>query len=394
MANQFRGEGPRVSRTETKKREKEKRNGKNVILRVIGLFFVLTLFVSGAYVLRLLSQTQNALNNTYSPLSSKDVSKKISEKKPFSILLVGADTGGLGRTDRGNSDTLILTTVNPKKNKVKMISIPRDTLAEIEVPQSYQNSETSQLDGYALQKINSAYSMGGLPLSMKTVEKNLNVPIDYYMMVNFSSLQKIVDGIGGIDVDVPFTFTSPATGGQHFEKGKAHLNGEYALAYSRMRHEDPQGDYGRQKRQRQVIQAIVKKLLSANTLTKYQKILNSVSGSMKTDLTFDDMTTLAQSYRSAGKHMDSDFIQGNSTSVIYEKYPSGLSVEVPSNEELQRVSDEARTSLGMKKETLKTEVMRQNKLNEQNGFVFGSGVDQVYKLYSKDYDTQVSVPYI
>ena len=90
-------------------------------------------------------------------------------------------------------------------------------------------------------------------------------------------LQKIVDAVGGVDVNVPFTWTDANTGGQTFKKGKAHLNGELALAYARMRDEDPEGDYGRQKRQQEVINQIVKHLMSVKSLTNYQKVMDSLS---------------------------------------------------------------------------------------------------------------------
>ncbi|MDO1604974.1 LCP family protein [Lactobacillus sp. YT155] len=392
MSNQYQNDEPRMSRSQKLQEGKKRRSRKGVIFKVSLLFLTIMLFTVGAYAVRLLSQTQNALGNSYQQVAGKSVSKKISQNKPFSILLIGADTGGMGRTDQGNSDTLILATVNPKKKETKLISIPRDTLTEIKIPTKFASEGSASLNGYTIQKVNSAYSMGGLSLAIKTVERQLNVPVDYYMMVNFSSLTKIVNGIGGITVDVPFTFTSRATGGQYFKKGKMFLTGDKALAYARMRHEDPEGDYGRQKRQRQVIEAIIQKLLSANTLTKYQKVLNSISGSMKTDLTFDDMTTLASSYRGAANNMKSDYVHGNSVTLPYSNYPSGLSVEIPSTEELQRVSDMARKQLGLETRTLDTEMTRQNELNEENGFVFG-GYGQ-YHIYSKNYDTAITVPFL
>ncbi|GKQ43475.1 transcriptional regulator [Companilactobacillus sp. RD055328] len=389
MSNQFNDNGNRPSqptRMDRRRVQAEKETllkKKHPITKVFALVLVMLTIIGSAYALRLLSQTKNALNTTYSPIAGKKASGEIGKRESFSILLMGADTGGEGRTYKGNSDTMIVATVNPKDKKVQLFSIPRDTFASIEVPKSYKNYDSvTGTNNTVLQKINSAYSMGSEALAISTIKKQLDIPIDYYMRVDFKSLTKIVDSVGGIDVDVPFTFTSAYTGGQTFTKGEMHLNGENALAYSRMRHEDPEGDYGRQKRQRQVIQAILKKLLSTETLANYQKVLNSLSGSLKTDVTYEDMTVLASDYRTAAKNIDSDYLHGYSTRVVYSNFPNGLSVEVPSTEELQRISDKIRKNLGMDIKTLDTPVTRQNTLNEENGFVFGSGSEQTYHIYS------------
>src|SRR5699024_5518426 len=93
----------------------------------------------------------------------------------------------------------------------------------------------------------------------------LNTPVNYYMEVNMKALESMVEALGGVDVNVPFTFTYHT----HFKKGKQHLNGKEALDYVRMRKEDPKGDYGRQMRQRQVINDIVRKGMSVNSITNY-----------------------------------------------------------------------------------------------------------------------------
>lgn len=180
-----------------------------------------------------------------------------------------------------------------------MTSIPRDTVAEI-VGRPQQDIE----------KINAAYNYGGEKMAINSVSKLVNVPIDYYLTINMGGLEKIVDAVGGVDVDNPFAFTSSYTGGQHFPKGEQHLNGSMALAYARMRHEDTTGDYGRQKRQQQVIKSIVKNALSIGTLTRLQTLLDSVSSNMRTNLTTDDMMSIFSNYRDTAKNMVSATLQG------------------------------------------------------------------------------------
>ncbi|KRN30182.1 Transcriptional regulator [Lactobacillus selangorensis] len=329
------------SRVHKNKRSNLHRGRKIAILIV----FVL-LFSVGAYALRLWEQTQDTANSIFKQIDGNKVSTNIKDKKPFAILLLGVDTGADGRIDKGNSDTMIIATINPQKKTTTLTSIPRDTMAQI-----IGTKKTN------VQKVNAAYNIGGSTMAIKTVEKLVNVPIDYYVTINMGALSKIVDAVGGIDVDVPFSFTSEATGGQHFKKGKMHLNGKMALAYSRMRHEDPEGDYGRQKRQQQVIKAIVKAALSMNTLTNFDKIMNTLKKNMATNLTLDDMLTLQSEYRATAKNIKKDQLQGENA------YIGGASYQVATTKELRRVSNSLRKELGLKAETLKNAETQMNKLN-------------------------------
>ncbi|WP_054750236.1 LCP family protein [Lacticaseibacillus thailandensis] len=251
-----------------------------LIFAILGI-----LFLVAAYGFRFFAETKTAINGTYSNVtqtSAKANSKLIKEEKPISILLLGTDTGALGRGaswGKGNSDSIEVVTINPKKHKTTITSIPRDTLAKI--------SGTGDVA-----KINSAYASGGEESTLKTVQKLLNIKINYYITVNMNGLKKIVNAVGGVDVTVPFSWSDPSHDGGTFTKGKAHLNGTRALQFARMRYEDPKGDYGRQQRQQQVIKAIVKSLLSAKTLTSYESVLSSLKGSLKMNLTFDDLITM------------------------------------------------------------------------------------------------------
>nr|WP_229239943.1 LCP family protein [Companilactobacillus futsaii] len=336
------------------------------------------IFVMGAYGFRLYAQAQNSLGKTYKAIDGKKVSTRINDKKPISILLLGVDTTDNGIRDtetnyRGNSDTMIVVTVNPKTNKTTMVSVPRDTMAQI--------WKSSTNNTKKIQKINSAYNIGNEGSAVATTEKLLNVPIDYYVKVDFNSLKQIVNAVGGVDVNVPFSFSYGDTGEKesHFKKGKMHLNGKQALDYSRMRYEDPEGDYGRQKRQRQVITAIIKSAASANTFTHYQKVLNSISSSMTTNLSFSDMQSVFFNYRGAAKNIDSDHVQG------YGSMINGSSYEVAPTKELRRVSNKLRKQLGLSEEQLNNEETRLNTLNEARGFSFDSGTtNQNYTIFTRN----------
>ncbi|CAJ1178026.1 LCP family protein [Companilactobacillus nantensis] len=351
---------------------------KRPFVKILGLVFLVMIFVMGAYGFRLYAQTQNSLGKTYKALDGKKVSTRINDKKPVSILLLGVDTTDDGVRDtekdyRGNSDTMIVVTVNPKTNKTTMMSVPRDSMAQI--------WKSSTNNTKKIQKINSAYNIGNEESAVATTEKFLNIPIDYYVKVDFNSLTQIVNAVGGVDVDVPFSFSYGDTGQKesHFKKGKMHLNGKQALDYSRMRYEDPKGDYGRQLRQRQVITAIIKSAASAKTFTRYQKVLDSISSSMTTNLSFSDMQSMFLNYRGAAGSIGSDHVQG------YGSMINGSSYEVIPTDELQRASNKLRKQLGLSEEELDNEETRLNTLNEDNGFSFKSeNQNQNYTIFTRN----------
>jgi LCP family protein required for cell wall assembly len=206
---------------------------------------------------------------------------KLEKKDPFSVLMLGVDERA---GDKGRSDTIIVLTVNPNNNSVKMLSIPRDTRTEI-VGKGTED------------KINHAYAFGGVPMSMNTVEKFLDIPIDYYMQINMEGFKDIVDAVGGVTVQNTLDFTQDNF---HFPVGSVQLNGEKALSFSRMRYEDPRGDFGRQTRQRQILQAVIKEGTSISTLANFSNIFTALGANIKTNLTFNQMVGIQKNYRGVG----------------------------------------------------------------------------------------------
>lgn len=323
---------------------------------IIGLLVTFAVMIAATWGAHAYFSLHSALVSMNGNNGSTATSARIAAKKPISILVLGVDQGLEGRNDKGNSDTIILVTVNPTTKKATMTSIPRDTLTEI-------LGETSNTSYYIF-KVNSAYQFGGSSGSVKTVSAMLNVPINYYVEVNMKALESLVNALGGVDVNVPFSFSYDWC---DFKKGKQHLDGRHAIAYARMRYDDPRGDYGRQLRQRQIIQAVVKKGLSVNGLVNYQKLLKVFAKYVKTNLTFGDMTSLAINYRSAASNISSGYIQGHDATI------SGTSLQIASTEELQKWSNKLRKSLGLSPQTLTNQETRQNSLNETyNGVDFSS----------------------
>ncbi len=194
-------------------------------------------------------------------------------KKPFNILISGIDTNG-SITKTSRSDVNIIMTVNPNTNEILLTHIPRDYYVQL-------HGTTGSKD-----KITHA-GIYGVDMSLKTIEDFLDIDIQYYVRVNFTTLIKIVDIIGGIDVESDKAFSEY---GYSYKKGINHLNGNQALMYSRIRHVLEGGDRARGKHQEQVITAIFQKITSSEVLLKdYNKILSGLSDSLQTNLTPNDM---------------------------------------------------------------------------------------------------------
>lgn len=269
---------------------------KKILFWILGIIGVLVI-AGGVYAYTVYSNVSSALNTVHKPLDrdksdKRDKEVNISDNKPISILLMGVDQEDNGT---GRSDSLMLFTLNPKTKSMKITSIPRDSYTEI-VGKGKKD------------KINHAYAFGGIDMSVKTVENFLNVPVDHYIEVNMAGFRDIVDAVGGVDVNNDLEFTSRD---QHFAKGNIHLNGETALKYTRMRYEDPRGDFGRQMRQRQVIQAVIKKGASVSSLASYGDVLKAIEKNVKTSLTQDQMFDIQKNYKDCMQNSEEIQIPGD-----------------------------------------------------------------------------------
>jgi LCP family protein required for cell wall assembly len=210
----------------------------------------------------------------------------------INILALGI--GGQGHDGSNLSDTMMVISIDPKTKDVAMMSIPRDLYVKI--------------PGYGYGKINAANAYGGPALAEQVVSSILNLPIDYYVQVDFSGFKQAVDAVGGVDINVPtvlYDHEYPCDTGYgicpyYQVPGQIHMNGELALEYSRCRHDQPTGDCGddtgRAARQQQILTALRQKTLTAGTLTNPIKIgalIDAVGAHVKTDLQLKDMEKLA-----------------------------------------------------------------------------------------------------
>lgn len=355
-------ERPSISRVQMHAREYRRKS--HWLRWLIAALAVVMLGVA-AYFAYVYFSAKNAVDQTYDPKTSVPVKKgEFDGHHQFAVLLMGTDTGALDRKEKvGNTDTMILALINPQKKRYSLMSIPRDTMAQM--------IGAKQFD---VEKINAAYPKGGAKMALATVSHLINVPLKYYALVNMGGIMKMIRYVGGIEIRPLRSFEY---GGYIFHKGRlTHMGGGGALAYSRMRYDDPQGDYGRQKRQRQVIITLIKKAISVNSLTHLDNILTSVSGNVKTNLPFSALQQIAVNYRSSAKKCKSDYLHGINANI------DGASYQVQPDQELQRVSNYCRRELGLAPAKVNNNETYQNKRNRENGFKFSSNNNnQDYQIY-------------
>ncbi|HFU4463016.1 TPA: LCP family protein [Streptococcus suis] len=259
------------------------RIGKKIFLMSLAIIG-LTIGAGIIYGASLLNFSTGAISKTFKQLDTGDEITPIDPTEPLTILLMGVDmdqaTRG-GGWEGGRSDSMILVTVNPKTKETTMMSLTRDIMVEI----AAANGESTG----SIEKLNHSYSYGQAPMAIATIEKMMDIDIERYIEINMDGLVELVDAVGGIEVNNTLGFpisieaqepayTSVVPPGKHL------VNGDQALVYARMRYDDPEGDIGRQRRQREVITAIVKKLLQLDGFTQYKKIINAISNNMRTDI--------------------------------------------------------------------------------------------------------------
>ena len=329
----------RIEKRVERKNVKRKRRLRTGFVVVLVLF--LSIVVFGAY---LALQTYQAASDSYNDLDGREKSDLREEKvsitdDPVSILLMGVEDyssgGGNGRTD-----TLMVATFNPSDKRLKLLSIPRDTLVEI----AGKGTED---------KITHAHVFGGKEMTINTVESLLDIPIDYYAAVNFDAFKNIVDILGGITVDVPFSFQQNSDDRVaeklQFYEGEMELDGRYALAYARMRLEDPRGDIGRNERQQQVITAIIDKALSVGTVTKIDDLAKEVGSNVETNMKVSEGLSFLKEY--------SNFRTSNIDRLTLETHGqmiNGVSYQIYDEQSLAEVQDALKQHLEIAAENTTT----------------------------------------
>lgn len=214
----------------------------------------------------------------HSDYTDKNDVKMTSE--PFTIFFGGNDQEGelslVGRTDVDMS-----VTVNPNTHQIVIVSLPRDTY--IANPALYDSYDKLTHLG-----------LSGIDNTLKGVSRYLDTDIENYMLINFTTYKKIIDALGGVDIENPYAFTYTWDKSYYFEEGTIHLDGQAALYYVRERYSLPDGDFGRNMHQQVVMQGIIKKLTSSAALTRFNSLLSALDGTFLTNVSSDSFYALAR----------------------------------------------------------------------------------------------------
>ncbi|MBS4197514.1 LCP family glycopolymer transferase [Lederbergia citri] len=306
-------------------RQLRRKSKKTIKIILVTIFLLIAGVVT--YGFSVYKNLNNAANKVHSPIDRSPEVERTSElslkkKDPFSVLILGIDAD---EGEKGRSDSMILITVNPEKMSMDMLSIPRDTRVEI-VGKGIDD------------KINHAYAFGDVEMSMNTVEKFLDIPVDYYMKMDMTGFKDIVDAIGGVDVNNDYEFS---VGKNHFPVGQISMNGEEALDFVRMRKQDPRGDFGRQMRQRLVIQGALNKAANLSTLWKYTDILDALSKNVETNISFDEMKEMQKNYGDARQHIEQFQIEGTGAMI------DGIWYYIVSEEERTKIQTGLKEHMGL-----------------------------------------------
>jgi LCP family protein required for cell wall assembly len=240
----------------------------------------------------------------------KDRPEKTS--KALNYLLVGSDTregltkaelkilkvGSTATAAGGRSDTMLLVHISKKRDKAYLVSLPRDSL--VTIPAHISTDGKSQIPARQ-NKLNAAFSFGGAPLLIQTIEGETNLKIDHYIEINFAGFARIVNALGGIDVCTKVDINDPKS---HLilSAGTHTLDGIEALKYVRTRDFDGRGDIGRMQRQQQFMSSVLKKATSSGVLLNPIKIVNFMNAATSTikmdeNLKESDLLNLAKQMR-------------------------------------------------------------------------------------------------
>lgn len=268
--------------------KKRLRKGRAFFSLVMILFLMASCFAAGMRIYnRFVRPRAQVADSQQESLTTEGFSNRIN------VLLLGTDDGDSDDFDKDvpkRTDAMLLVSFDPENSQVSVLSLPRDTRVTIPGRRGHD-------------KINAAYAYGGVPLAKRTVANLLQVPINHYMQVDWQGFIKVVDMLGGVDLDVEqnMDYEDPYADLKiHLKKGKQHLNGEKAGEYVRFRH-DEMGDIGRVERQQKFMKALAKQAFTVGNMVKLPVIIGTASEYVKTDMTFIQLVKAANCLRLFGE---------------------------------------------------------------------------------------------
>ncbi|MEC2158320.1 LCP family glycopolymer transferase [Virgibacillus halodenitrificans] len=298
------------------KRTSKKTKKKSLWLKVSIAVILLLVLSVGGYAYSIYNNAKTTLNDKmHEPVKAIDTKKtkvKIKDAEVLNVLLLGVDER---ENDKGRSDAMMVLTLDPKNDKMQLVSIPRDTRTEI-VGKGFED------------KINHAYAFGGSDMAVATVENFLNIDLDYYVRMNMEGLEEVVNQLGSITVYNDIAWDD---GKYEFGFGPTDMDGDKTMHFVRMRKQDPDGDFGRTKRQRQVIQGIVNKGASVSSVTKINGMIDVLGNNMATNMDFSDMKNMLSQYKNTRKNFTDYQMKGTGAKL------DGIYYLIVADEEVEKV---------------------------------------------------------
>jgi polyisoprenyl-teichoic acid--peptidoglycan teichoic acid transferase len=285
-------------------RKKRKRKFFKKILIFLFLIIIITITVAGIYFFWKINSVSSKISSDSPPISVLSTISKIAKNDRvtlkgenngrINILLLGV--AGKGRAGGNLTDTVMVASIDTVNNKTALLSLPRDFYAAI--PDSQYSTKINSIYKYGLSN-----DQGVEPLK-KAVEEITGLSINYYLVASFAGFEKFVDDLNGVIIQVERDIYDPTYPGPNYsyelfalEKGTHLLDGSTTLKYARERHDDPQGDFGRAKRQQQVLQAIKSRIFSTKVLFNpfaLNNMLDTLGESITTDISLEEMESLLQ----------------------------------------------------------------------------------------------------
>ncbi len=277
------------------------------------------------------------------------VNTEKSVDKPFTILLMGVDSekDGLKKNAYANGDSLILITFNPDTYNTTMMSIPRDSY----LPIACRNNQKNKLTHAGCY---------GTDCMMQTIENTFDIPIDYYVKINFKGVVGLVDALGGIEVDVPkrlCTDDSNRQGTICIDKGHQTLDGEHALVFARNRYDLAQGDIDRGYNQQTLIKAMINKVTTLRNINTVLDILDTVSKNLDTNLTTTEILSFYNIFKeiiTSTNYQDGDALNieqlklvGNGKMIYYKNLKQKLWNYILKEDSIEEVSKAMKINLGL-----------------------------------------------
>jgi len=236
--------------------------------------------------------------NAFENVPEESRPDKVSEAMNF--LILGSDSRDPDVTG-SRTDTIILAHIPADRSSAQLISIPRDTWVRL--------AKSPEGKGGHDAKINAAFSLGGVPLMVQTVEAFTGVRIDHVVLIDFAGFKEIIDALGGVDITVEQNFTSIHPPRRKFTKGVMHMDGETALDYARQRYQFRDGDFSRIRHQQQLIKAVLDKAASSGILANPARLNSFLRATA-------DAVTVDQNFSLLDAAMDLRHLRGNNLTFI------------------------------------------------------------------------------